>query len=205
MAPAAGTISGVVFNDLNGNGSQGAGEPGISGRTVFLDLNRDNLLDNGEPATTTGADGSYQFTALAAGTYLVGQVVPPGWKATAPVGAAPGERSVTLAAGSPYTFTFNSLASASDQTIPTYHENGYTFTTNVQQPGQFTVYGSSDTARYAGSPALSAEWAPSTITLSRDDGTPFTLTSMDLSTIWSSIYSVTVSFTGHRGDGTTVQ
>jgi len=36
----------------------------------------------------------------------------------------------------------------------------------------------------------SIDWC-STIKLARDDGAPFTLTSMDLSTIWSSVYSVT--------------
>ncbi len=99
---------------------------------------------------------------------------------------------------------FNELASASDQMIAAYHNSGYTFDTNVDQPTKFTVFGTSNTGRYAGSPALFSEWSPSTISLSRDDGAAFTLNSMSLSTFWSSIYNVTVSFTGTKADGTKV-
>jgi CubicO group peptidase (beta-lactamase class C family)/subtilisin-like proprotein convertase family protein len=38
-----GTISGTVFNDLNGNGVQDPGEPGLSGRTLFLDQNQNGV------------------------------------------------------------------------------------------------------------------------------------------------------------------
>jgi VCBS repeat-containing protein len=203
LAPASGSISGVMYNDLNLNGTQDAGDPGIAGRPVFLDLNQDNHLDNGEPSTMTGGDGSYQLTGLQAGSYLVSQVLPSGWSQSAPAGNA--EQSVTIAAGTPYTFTFNNLASTSDQHLPAYHENGYTFITSSTQANQFFVSGSSDSTRYAGAPALSAERNPVMITLSRDDGAPFTLTSMDLSTIWDSSYNVTVNFTGRRADGSTVE
>src|SRR5262249_8534168 len=46
---APGTISGQVFNDLNGDGSK-AGDPGLSGWTTYLDRNNNNALDAG---TTT--------------------------------------------------------------------------------------------------------------------------------------------------------
>ena len=36
-------------------------EPDLSGRTVFLDLNRDGLFDNNEPSTMTDAGGNYIF------------------------------------------------------------------------------------------------------------------------------------------------
>jgi uncharacterized protein (DUF2141 family) len=57
-----GTITGYVYNDLNGNGSFDTGEPGINGVTV--------TLSNGA-TTTTNASGFYSFTNLAAGTYSV--------------------------------------------------------------------------------------------------------------------------------------
>jgi hypothetical protein len=56
------TITGYVYNDLNGNGSFNTGEPGISGVIV--------TLSNGA-ATTTDASGYYSFTNLPAGTYSV--------------------------------------------------------------------------------------------------------------------------------------
>jgi subtilisin family serine protease len=79
---ATAAIRGFVFADTNGNGLRQSGEPGLAGRTVFLDLNRDGRLEPGEPRTTTAANGSFAFLGLAPGRYLVRQVVPPGWQAT---------------------------------------------------------------------------------------------------------------------------
>ncbi|HUG89238.1 MAG TPA: ice-binding family protein, partial [Planctomycetaceae bacterium] len=72
-AQATSSISGVKFNDLNGDGIRQAGEDGLPGLTVFLDTNGNGSLDAGEKQTTTDADGSYSFTGLNAGTYLVRQ------------------------------------------------------------------------------------------------------------------------------------
>jgi CubicO group peptidase (beta-lactamase class C family)/subtilisin-like proprotein convertase family protein len=40
-----GTVSGTVFNDANGSGGRDSGEPGLAGRTVFLDQNQDGVPD----------------------------------------------------------------------------------------------------------------------------------------------------------------
>ncbi|MCB1096453.1 MAG: Ig-like domain repeat protein, partial [Verrucomicrobiae bacterium] len=68
------TVRSRVFNDLNGNGTDDT-EPGLSGVTVFLDLNTNGSLDGGEPSVMTPASGEYSFENLAAGTYSV-KVVP---------------------------------------------------------------------------------------------------------------------------------
>ncbi|MCM1988047.1 SdrD B-like domain-containing protein [Methanococcoides seepicolus] len=60
-------IGDLVWEDLNGNGIQDAGEPGIAGVTVSLYDCDGNLLDT----TTTNATGMYQFTGLAPGDYYV--------------------------------------------------------------------------------------------------------------------------------------
>ena len=72
------SISGVKFNDLNGNGIRDPGEPGLAGITVFLDTNNNGVLDPGEASTTTDANGNYTFTNLAPGTYRVREVEPAG-------------------------------------------------------------------------------------------------------------------------------
>ena len=65
-------IHGMVFDDANKNSVRDAGESGIPGVTVYLDLNRNNLLESSEPRTATAADGSYSFlTDLAPGSYVV--------------------------------------------------------------------------------------------------------------------------------------
>jgi len=56
-----------VFADNNNNGQQDNGEPGIGGVTVKLQDSNGNTLQT----TTTGGDGSYGFTGLAAGNYKV--------------------------------------------------------------------------------------------------------------------------------------
>ncbi|MEG4517150.1 DUF4347 domain-containing protein, partial [Microcoleus sp. AT9_A5] len=62
------TITGIKFNDIDRDQTQGAGEPGVPGVTIFLDTNNDGILDAGETRTTTGADGSFTFGNLPAGT-----------------------------------------------------------------------------------------------------------------------------------------
>ncbi|WP_153558795.1 COG1361 S-layer family protein [Roseimaritima sediminicola] len=71
------TLGDTVFRDDNNNGVQDAGEPGISGVDVnlyqdtdgngTLDPNTDTLV----ASTTTAAGGSYSFSNLAPGEYLV--------------------------------------------------------------------------------------------------------------------------------------
>jgi len=78
----AGAIVSVVFNDLNGNGTQDAGEPGLPGVTVFLDSNGNGALDPGETSTVTDADGNYRFTGLPPDTYTVTFVPPPNYTLT---------------------------------------------------------------------------------------------------------------------------
>ena len=74
-----GTLEGVIFDDLNGNGVLDGGESGLSGVTVFLDLNEDGDLDDSpimEPRQVTGADGVYSFASLDQRNYIVRTVLP---------------------------------------------------------------------------------------------------------------------------------
>lgn len=77
------TISGIVFDDLDGDGVQDLGEPGLAG--VEVNLNG----ANGNFSTTSAADGSYAFLGVGAGEYVVSQVVDPlsGRVATTPSSA----------------------------------------------------------------------------------------------------------------------
>jgi subtilisin family serine protease len=88
------SVSGVVYEDSDGNGSRGAAEAPLAGRTVWLDLDGDQTPDAGEPTRTTDAAGGYRFAGLRAGTYAVRQVVPSGW-----VGTAPAAYTVQIADG----------------------------------------------------------------------------------------------------------
>ncbi len=63
----------------------------LAGRTVFVDLKGDGMLDPGDPSAVTDANGDYQITGLAIGSYKVRVVGYPG-DFTSPV-------SVTTAGG----------------------------------------------------------------------------------------------------------
>ena len=68
-------IGSLVWYDVNGNGIQDSGEPGISGATVTLTYaGPDGVFGTGDDTTattTTGADGSYLFANQAPGNYRV--------------------------------------------------------------------------------------------------------------------------------------
>ncbi len=66
-------ISGVAFFDVNGNGTQDDGEPGLGGQTVNL---------SGGGSTTTDGDGYYTFTELEAGNYTVSMSAISGFSST---------------------------------------------------------------------------------------------------------------------------
>ncbi|MEA2162780.1 MAG: hypothetical protein QOK37_907 [Thermoanaerobaculia bacterium] len=74
-ASPCGTICGVKFNDLNGNGKLDPGEPPLSGWTI----------SSGAQSFTTGADGQYCF-AVPAGTHAVCEQQRPPWIVTTPPG-----------------------------------------------------------------------------------------------------------------------
>ncbi|MFZ1599037.1 MAG: SdrD B-like domain-containing protein, partial [Anaerolineae bacterium] len=75
-----GTVSGVVFNDINGNGSQQGSEAGLAGVTVGLYDGGNNLI----ATTTTAGNGSYLFLNVPPGSYSVRETDPAGFLSTTP-------------------------------------------------------------------------------------------------------------------------
>jgi len=89
-------VSGAAFNDANGNGKRDSGETALSGRRVFVDADKDGVLDSGEKSVLSDSAGNWSFTDLAAGTYVVRIVPISGWKSTVPTSGA---YTLTLGAG----------------------------------------------------------------------------------------------------------
>ena len=75
--PNSASISGTVYQDTNGNGTQDGGEPGIYGAAVFLDAAHTGVYVPGvDPYVLTTPNGTYTITGLAPGTYGVLEVIP---------------------------------------------------------------------------------------------------------------------------------
>lgn len=81
-------ISGIAFNDANGNGVRETSDSTLSGRTIYVDVDGDATLDAAEVRTTTGSDGSYRIAFASAGTYTLRQVLPSGFAQTTPANDA---------------------------------------------------------------------------------------------------------------------
>ncbi len=73
LTPAS--LAGVVFDDTNNDGTQGAGDAGISGVTITL-TGLDDLGNSVTASTTTGTNGTYAFGTLRPGTYQLAETPP---------------------------------------------------------------------------------------------------------------------------------
>ncbi|NET29765.1 SdrD B-like domain-containing protein [Okeania sp. SIO1I7] len=82
--PGRGNISGVLFEDLNINGVRDSGEPGISNSQVFLDANRNGILEEGEASTFTDEFGFYSYVEVFPGQYNIDVIREPDEARTTP-------------------------------------------------------------------------------------------------------------------------
>lgn len=89
-----GSISGVKWEDVNGNAEFDPNERGLAGVTIYADINGNGVLDANEPSTVTTADipetdfdeaGRYTLSGLNAGSYVIREVVPDGFRQTFPL------------------------------------------------------------------------------------------------------------------------
>lgn len=84
-------ISGMKFNDTNGNGIKDPGEPGLANWLITLKNGTNAVVGT----MNTLGDGSYIFSNLPPDTYTVSETLQAGWTQTYP--AVPGTWTVVLA------------------------------------------------------------------------------------------------------------
>ena len=89
-------VAGVVYLDVNANGTIDNGETGSGAWTAYIDANGNGLLDGDELSVVTDTVGRFAFTSLDAGTYRVRVAPRANYRQTSP-GA--GYRSVSVPAG----------------------------------------------------------------------------------------------------------
>jgi len=69
------TVSGNIYEDVNGNGTKDGGEGNLVGIAV-------TMTGAGGGATVTDASGNYVFTGVGGGAHVVSETLPTGWIAT---------------------------------------------------------------------------------------------------------------------------
>lgn len=73
-------VSGLKFDDLDGDGVLDGGDPGLAGWTIYVDYNNDGVFQPGtEPSAVTGAGGLYSILGVEPGTWNVREVGQGGW------------------------------------------------------------------------------------------------------------------------------
>lgn len=75
-------VRGVVFEDASGDGVRNASEIGLSGWTVFVDVDQDAAWDADEPSAATNATGVYALGGVSPGERVVRLVLQTNWTAT---------------------------------------------------------------------------------------------------------------------------
>jgi len=83
-APKTIMLSGMKFNDLDGDGCRDNGEKALAGWTIYLDANGNGQFDEGEKSAVTDANGHYSFIVKAGYSYAIREVQQPGWYQTGP-------------------------------------------------------------------------------------------------------------------------
>ncbi len=109
-----GSVTGTVWNDVNGDGIRAAADAGIPGWTVFADLNTNRVKDAGEPFAITDASGQYTISGLTTGQYKIREITPTGWDPTLGFNGA---NTVDVTAGSASVSDFGNFSIASVGTI----------------------------------------------------------------------------------------
>ena len=85
----------MVYNDLNGDGSNDGGtDPPLAGWTINVLDSSNNIV----ATTTSAADGSYSFSALPVAAYTIEEVVQAGWVITQPTNP-PGTYTIPASSG----------------------------------------------------------------------------------------------------------
>jgi hypothetical protein len=151
-------ITGVKYEDLNGNGKRDPGEPGLAGWTM-------RLLYEGKvvASTTTASDGSYSFQLdadhlpIGAGNYQVQEVQQPGWSAS----QTPGPVNVPLGAKNA-TFSGNDFGNYDPPITAT--GTPVSATEGAAFSGQVATFTDPDTSATPEEYAATIEWGDGTST-----------------------------------------
>jgi hypothetical protein len=138
------TISGTVYQDMNGSGTYSSSDPGVAGATVTL-TGTNNIGQSITVTTTTASNGTYTFNAdssgnaLRPGTYQVTETIPSSY--------LPGTNFVGTLIGTPDNFA-QGFAEALSGSGPGYMHNtaNNVFKTGASDTGGMSTWNSTSGA-----------------------------------------------------------
>jgi len=221
------TATGTKFHDLNANGVEDAGEPGLAGFRIWADYDNDGVRDAGEPFDDTDANGDYSIANVQdpSGTYsLREQLTPPatgtgGWTCSAP--ATTGDNgdfpcshngidgaTTPNASGKDFGNYKQAVVKVEKQTVPDGADGSFAFTSTI--PGKATFSLSDGQVNettvnpgvYTATETLHADFNLSDITCSGDTITPNSSDTGDTATFNAqSGETITCVFTNTRKSG----
>jgi len=113
-----GTVSGLVFNDLDEDGLRDQGEPGLDGWLMFVDVDGDGNRTVGDRWDTTHAGGLFAIVNVPPGTYRLRHARQDGWT---PIVPADDYYEITFTSGSTlsdYDFAERELLDFGDAPAP---------------------------------------------------------------------------------------
>jgi hypothetical protein len=142
LVPQTGSISGYAFYDDNFDGVQNGTELRAAGKTIYLDLNGNNVLETGEKNVVTDANGWWSFSGLLAGDYHVRRVMLAGYTYSTPsidLTLASGQSLSGYAIGSKLIPTTTSTASVKGYAFNDTNKNGKLDTGETRASGK-TVF-----------------------------------------------------------------
>jgi hypothetical protein len=146
------TVSGVVYEDVNGNGVFGAGEAALTdGRTIYYDENKNGIFDAIEPSAVSDATGAYTLTFPNSSSAVIRQVPVAEWNITQPQS---GSYTLNASAGQAFIrnfgsqqfggwiqgFKFNDLDGSGTQDPGEPGLAGFTFFVDVNQDGKIGIH-----------------------------------------------------------------
>jgi SdrD B-like domain len=171
------TISGTVYQDADGDQSRDAGETGMSGVKIYLDLNNNGTLETVEPTATTSSSGAYTFSDVIGRSYNVRQALPIGQ-----IASSPAALTLSTSYGQSYTADFGDFASSA--TSQSFTGSGLTL--RMDPTGQQVQVYNNGNANYSSAPlatlsprlvtsiALNGTAGDDMLTLDLSNGNPLT-------------------------------
>jgi hypothetical protein len=80
------SVSGTVFNDTSGEGTNLASDSGLAGQKVYADIHNAGGYQTGDPSAVTDSNGNYALYGVPQGAVIIRELIPTGERQTLPAG-----------------------------------------------------------------------------------------------------------------------